>query len=64
MKCFEDVISLGFCQRVLEAGYHEHLTGIFALTLKEDKITIVGTDFMFSVDSISQAIGIPNHSEN
>ena len=47
-----------------EVGYHEHLIVIFSLTLKEEKITIVGTDFMFSVDSISQATGIPSHGEN
>jgi len=64
MKCFEDVNCLGFCQRVQDVGYHENLIGIFSLTLREDKITIVGTDFMFSLDSISQATCIPNHGEN
>ena len=64
MKYFKDVNCLGFCQRVQEVGYHKHLTGIFSLTLKEDKITIARTNFMFSVDAISQAIGIPNHGEN
>ena len=64
MKFFEDVNCLGFCQRVQEVGYHEHLIGIFSLTLKEDKITIAGIDFMFSVYAISQATGIPNHGEN
>ena len=53
MKCFEDVNCLGFCQRVQEVGYHEHLTSIFALTLKEDNVTIAGADFMFLVDVIS-----------
>lgn len=33
----------------------------FAITLKREKATIAGTDFIFSVDSISHAIGIPNH---
>jgi len=64
VKFFEDVNCLGFCQRVQEIRYHEHLTSIFPLALKEDKIIIVGTDFMFSVDTISQATGIPNHGEN
>ena len=64
MKCFEDVNCLGFSQRVQEVGYHEHLAGIFSLTLKEGNITIAGIDFMFSVDSISQATCIPNHGEN
>jgi len=64
MKFFEDVNCLGFCQRVQEVGYHEHLIGIFFLTLKEDKITIAGTNFMFSVDAISQDTSIPNHGEN
>ena len=47
-----------------QVGHHEHLRCIFSLTLMEDKITIAGNDFMFSVDSISQARGIPNHGEN
>jgi len=64
MKCFEDVNCLGFFQRVKEVGYHEYLTSIFSFTLKEDKITIAGTDFIFLVDSISQATSIPNHGEN
>ena len=64
MKFFEDVNCLGFCQRVQEVGYHEHLTSIFSLALKEDKITIVGNDFMFSLNVISQATCIPNHGEN
>ena len=64
MKFFEDINCLGFCQRVQEVGHHDHLTSIFYLTLKEDKITIAGTDFMFSVDSISQATCLPNHGEN
>jgi len=64
MKFFEDVNCLGFFQRVQEVGYHKHLTGIFSLTLKEDKITVTGIDFMFSVDVISQATSIPNHGEN
>ena len=65
MKFFEDINCLGFCQRVQEvAGYHENLTGIFSLALKEDKIAIAGTDFIFSVDDISQATDIPNHGEN
>ena len=61
MKLFKDVNCLGFFKRVHEVGYHEHLTGIFSLTLTEDKITIAGIDFMFSVDAISQATSIPNH---
>ena len=64
MKFFEDVNCLGFCQRVQEVGYHEHLTSIFFLTLKEENITIAGTDFLFLVEAISQATGIPNHAEN
>jgi len=38
MKCLEDVNCLGFCQRVQEvAGYHEHLTSIFSLTLRKKR---------------------------
>ena len=47
-----------------EVGYHEHLTSIFTLTLKEDQITITKTDFMLSVEAISQATIIPKHGEN
>lgn len=64
MKCFEDVNCLWFCERVQEVGYHEHLIGIFAFTLEEYKITIVGTHFMFLADSISQATCIQTHGEN
>lgn len=63
MKFFKDVNCLGFFQRAQEVGYHEHLTGILSLILKEEKITIVGNDFMFLVNFISQATGIPNHGE-
>ena len=55
---------LGFCQRVQEVGYHEQLTAIFSITLKVEKDTIVGIDFIFYIDAISHAIGIPNHGEN
>lgn len=65
MKFLEDVNCLGFCQRVHEvAGYHDHIIGIFSLTLKEDKINIAGIDFIFSVDDISKATCIPKHGEN
>ena len=64
MKCFEDVNCLGFCQIVQELGYHDHLIGIFSLSLKEDNIAIAGIDFIFSLDAISQATGIPNRGEN
>jgi len=64
MKYFEDFNCLGFCQRVKEVGYLEHLTGLFALTLKEKNITVARNDIMFLVDAISQAIDMSNNGEN
>ena len=62
-KLFEDVGCLGFCERIQEVGCHAKLTSLFATNFKKEKKSIAWVDFTISMDSISIAIGIPNHGE-
>jgi len=60
---FKQVGCLGLCNKVQGVGYNHDPTTLFSINFKRDHVTIVGVNFIVSIEIVASAIGIPNHGE-
>ena len=63
VNCFRYMSCLQFCERLAQIQHHRELARLFVLHLHDGQVTLAGVNFVFSLEAISLATGIPNVGE-
>ena len=63
ISCFQQQSCFQYCEMIARVGYHQELARLLVLHLHDGQVNLAGVNFTLTLETISQATGIPNVGE-